>query len=209
MAVIIGTIIEMILPEGNSKKYIKVVIGIYVLFSIVSPVITKFTGKDIQVSDVIDLDKYVEEVKETSKLQNTIQYDNENNIMNIYSEGIKDDMRAKIKAKGYIVNSIDIDIASDESYSILSLNINVTKEEEKSQTDDKKNNTYEELVQEIEPINNIEINIEGKAGSKNEVDSNENNTENKNDNLSNSEKNKLKEYLSSVYDIKEDCITIN
>ena len=81
---IIGTIIEMILPEGNSKKYIKVVIGIYVLFSIVSPVITKFTGKDIQVSDVIDLDKYVEEVKETSKLQNTIQYDNENNIMNIY-----------------------------------------------------------------------------------------------------------------------------
>lgn len=199
----------MILPEGNSKKYIKVVIGIYVLFSIVSPVITKFTGKDIQVSDVLELDKYVEEVKETSKMQNTLQSDNENNIMNMYTEGMKDDISAKIKAKGYAVNSIDIDIANDESYSILSLNINVTKEEEKSQTDDKKNNTNEELVEEIEPINNIEINIEGEAGSKNEVDSNENNTENKNDNLSNSEKNKLKEYLSSVYDIKEDCITIN
>ena len=199
----------MILPEGNSKKYIKVVIGIYVLFSIVSPVITEFTGKDIQVSDVLELDKYVEEVKETSKMQNTLQSDNENNIMNMYTEGMKDDISAKIKAKGYAVNSIDIDIANDESYSILSLNINVTKEEEKSQTDDKKNNTNEELVEEIEPINNIEINIEGKAGSKNEVDSNENNTENKNDNLSNSEKNKLKEYLSSVYDIKEDCITIN
>ena len=209
VAVIIGTIIEMILPEGNSKKYIKVVIGIYVLFSIVSPVITKFTGKDIQVSDVLELDKYVEEVKETSKMQNTLQSDNENNIMNMYSEGIKDDIRAKIKAKGYIVNSIDIDIANDESYSILSLNINVTKEEEKTQTDDKKNNTNEELVEEIEPINNIEINIEGKTGSKNEVDSNENNTENQKDNLSNSEKNKLKEYLSSVYDIKEDCITVN
>ena len=64
-------------------------------------------------------------------------------------------------------------------------------------------------MEEIEPINNIEINIEGKTGSKNEVDSNENNTENQKDNLSNSEKNKLKEYLSSVYDIKEDCITIN
>lgn len=209
VAVIIGTIIEMILPEGNSKKYIKVVIGIYVLFSIVSPVISKFTGKDIQVSDVLELDKYVEEVKETSKMQNTLQSDNENNIMNMYSEGIKDDIRAKIKAKGYIVNSIDIDIANDESYSILSLNINVTKEEEKTQTDDKKNNTNEELVEEIEPINNIEINIEGKTGSKNEVDSNENNTENQKDNLSNSEKNKLKEYLSSVYDIKEDCITVN
>ena len=51
VAVVIGTIIEMILPEGNCKKYIKVVIGIYVLFTIVSPVITKFTGRDIQVSD--------------------------------------------------------------------------------------------------------------------------------------------------------------
>ena len=202
MAVIIGTIIEMILPEGNSKKYIKVVIGIYVLFSIVSPIITKFTGKDIQVSDVIDLDKYVEEVKETSKLQNTIQYDNENNIMNIYSEGIKDDMRAKIKEKGYNVNSIDIDIASDESYSILSLNINVTKEDEK-------NNINEDEADEIEPINNVEISIKGNINSADEVNSEENDTANNKVVLSNSEKEKLKEYLSSVYNIKQDCITVN
>lgn len=202
MAVIIGTIIEMILPEGNSKKYIKVVIGIYVLFSIVSPIITKFTGKDIQVSDVIDLDKYVEEVKETSKLQNTIQYDNENNIMNIYSEGIKDDMRAKIKEKGYNVNSIDIDIASDESYSILSLNINVTKEDEK-------NNINEDEADEIEPINNVEISIKGNINSADEVNSEESDTANNKVVLSNSEKEKLKEYLSSVYNIKQDCITVN
>ena len=32
VAVIIVTIIEMILPNGNSKKYIKVVIGIYIIF---------------------------------------------------------------------------------------------------------------------------------------------------------------------------------
>lgn len=192
----------MILPEGNSKKYIKVVIGIYVLFSIVSPIITKFTGKDIQVSDVIDLDKYVEEVKETSKLQNTIQYDNENNIMNIYSEGIKDDMRAKIKEKGYNVNSIDIDIASDESYSILSLNINVTKEDEK-------NNINEDEADEIEPINNVEISIKGNINSADEVNSEESDTANNKVVLSNSEKEKLKEYLSSVYNIKQDCITVN
>ena len=28
VAVVIATIIEMILPEGNSKKYIKIVIGV-------------------------------------------------------------------------------------------------------------------------------------------------------------------------------------
>ena len=35
VAVIIGTIIEMILPNGKSKKYIKVVIGIYILNMII------------------------------------------------------------------------------------------------------------------------------------------------------------------------------
>ena len=33
VAVIIATIIEMLLPEGSSKKYIKVVVGIYILFT--------------------------------------------------------------------------------------------------------------------------------------------------------------------------------
>ena len=39
VAVIIATIIEMILPEGNSKKFIKIVIGVFVLFQIISPVV--------------------------------------------------------------------------------------------------------------------------------------------------------------------------
>ncbi|MCI8482131.1 MAG: hypothetical protein HFJ27_03470 [Clostridia bacterium] len=38
VAVIIATIIEMILPNGNNKKYIKAVIGVYVLFTIISPI---------------------------------------------------------------------------------------------------------------------------------------------------------------------------
>ena len=70
VAVIIGTVIEMILPSGNSKKYIKVVIGIYVLFTIVSPVITKFTGETIEVSDILDLDKYVEEAEDVAIQKN-------------------------------------------------------------------------------------------------------------------------------------------
>ena len=45
VAVIIGSIIEMILPSGSLKKYVKVVIGIYILFSIVSPIINKFSTK--------------------------------------------------------------------------------------------------------------------------------------------------------------------
>ena len=47
VAVIIATVIEMILPNGNNKKYVKVVIGIYILFTIISPIITKISGKNL------------------------------------------------------------------------------------------------------------------------------------------------------------------
>lgn len=48
IAVIIATILEMVLPNGNSKKYIKTVIGIYILYTIISPVITLATRRRIK-----------------------------------------------------------------------------------------------------------------------------------------------------------------
>ena len=39
LAVIIATIIELILPQNRNKKYIQMVIGIYILFNIISPII--------------------------------------------------------------------------------------------------------------------------------------------------------------------------
>ena len=36
IAVVISTIIEMILPDGNIKKYVRTVIGVYIVFVIIS-----------------------------------------------------------------------------------------------------------------------------------------------------------------------------
>ena len=204
VAVIIGTVIEMILPSGNSKKYIKVVIGIYVLFTIVSPVITKFTGETIEVSDILDLDKYVEEAEDVA-IQNNIQSNNQ--IMEVYSSGIKEDLKAKIEAKGYMVNSIDIGIANDESYSITDITIDVEKEEKVDGNEmvENEENTGEadstNKVEPIENVNKVEISIAGDS-----TNSNKNSNE---DSLSNSEKKELKEYLSSVYEVNKNNIIIN
>ncbi len=59
VAVIIATLIEMILPNSSSKKYVKVVIGMYILFTIVSPIIKKLGGKDINLN-TIDIEKCIE-----------------------------------------------------------------------------------------------------------------------------------------------------
>ena len=65
VAVIIATIIEMILPEENNKKYIKMIIGLYVLFTIIQPVITKLTGNEINLND-FNYNKYLKDTVQVS-----------------------------------------------------------------------------------------------------------------------------------------------
>ena len=166
IAVVIGTIIEMLLPEGNSKKYIKVVIGIYVLFTIISPIITKFTGREIEVSDILDLSQYVEEMEENTKIQNIIQSDNENNIKSIYLDGIKSDMKEKLKSKGYNVNGMDVNISNDNNYKILSITLNVTKLEKNKDEEDIITQNEIELV---ESVNKVEVSIGKKENSTNDI----------------------------------------
>ena len=48
LAVIVATIIEMILPQNKNKKYIQMVIGVYVLFNIISPIINNKEGFSIE-----------------------------------------------------------------------------------------------------------------------------------------------------------------
>lgn len=222
MAVIIGTIIEMILPEGNSKKYIKVVIGIYVLFTIVSPVITKISGKEIQVSDILDLDEYIEEAKTASETQNQMELQNEDNILSIYVSGIKEDMKAKIEGKGYVVDDININVAKDGSYEIQSIVLDVEKRTNYSTENTKTESTENQLdnienVESIEEVKRVDIsvlndNIEKSNNNNSSNNSIENATEttsNRNNDLSIMQKQELKEYISSVYEINQNNITIN
>ena len=204
IAVIIATVIEMILPEGNCKKYIKVVIGVYVLFTIISPVITKFTGKSIEVSDILDLNKYIEEAEESVKIQNSIQSDNQSSIMEMYSSGIKDDMVSKIEAKGYIVNNIEIGIADDESYNLTYITVEV-RLNEKSEENEEINEVNK--VDSIDRVVKVEVSI---SNTVSEIENSKSTQNGENErSLSNSEKKELKEYLSSVYDVQEENITIN
>ncbi len=191
IAVVIATIIEMILPEGNCKKYIKVVIGVYILFTIISPVITKFTGKTVSVSDLIDLSKYVDEVKKKEKSQNLLAQNNETNIKDMYISNLKTDIKSKLKGKGYTTQNINLDVSNDENYTLNKIYLSVSKIDENEEAD----NTQTNEVSKIETVNEVNVSIS------NEVTSTE--TKKEKDSLSTSDKKKIKEYLSSVYEIQE------
>lgn len=187
VAVIIGTIIEMILPNGKSKKYIKVVIGIYILNMIISPVISKITGNSLEISSsevksFLESDsKYV-----TSNLENT----NDNNIEKIYKSKLEEDIKRKVQDKGYEVNKIVLQIELEnhdekEYGKIKNMQINLNK---KISNETKENSVL---------INNIQIDFN-------------NGTQQENlQNITEEEKKQLKEYIADTYEISEESVDIN
>ncbi len=191
IAVIIGSIIEMLLPNGNSKKYIKVVIGVYIVFTIVSPIISKFTGTEIKLDSIIDINKYEDKIAsyeiDTKNLENI----NNSNIKEVYILNLKKDIKAKIEDKGYIVNSIQIEIENTDEYKVKNIDMTLSKRE------NKKEETEEKNINEIEKVN-IEVKIENSTTKET--------TEMIR--LTTKEIAEIKEYISSVYEIDKNNINI-
>lgn len=187
VAVIIATIIEMILPNGNNKKYIKMMIGLYVLFTIIQPIITKFTGTSIDISNFNYKKYFNEDIIETS----TEDFENNNSklIKQAYIDNIKEDIKIKIEQKGFDVISCSIDILDDENEetygTIQNINLKVNKLEKKIE---KTSNTIE--------IEDIDI-------------SNNNTSVTEQSKLSNNEKKEIIEYLAEEYSVEKTRININ
>ena len=196
VAVIIATIIEMILPNGNCKKYIKVVIGIYILFTIISPIITKVTGNNFNISEELNLDKFYEEA-DSKSIYNELNENNSDNIKNIYIANLKTDIESKLKNKNYYVVSCEIEIENEETYEISKVNLTLEKDINVQQNTEENNN----VVNTIAEVNEINI----------QISQNTQNSENKDNkrNLTMYEKNEVKEYLQETYDIKKENIIIN
>ena len=178
VAVIIVTIIEMILPEGKNKKYIKTIIGIYILFTIVVPIINKFTKEPFE----LDLSEYKSYLETTSEVENVEEKVNLN-IQNTYEQNLKEDIKEKIEGKNYEVIKIelDLDFSDENTYGNISkVNLNVKKKN--------KNNV-------IKKVENIEI---GDKRIEKELE----------ESITSEERTNLKKYLSQEYEIEEENIII-
>ena len=194
ISVVIATIIEMILPNGNTKKYIKVVLGMYVVFNIITPIINQFTNSNFELSSIINIEEYTKEMETYEVATKNIDESNESNIKQIYINNLKNDISAKLEEKDYLVKKIEIEIQNNETYEIKSINVSIEKNEKKEEQNVNQENKV--IINEIE---DVEIQIgEEKQEIKEEKT-----------NITEKEKKEIKSYLSSVYEIKESQITIN
>lgn len=189
LAVIIATIIEIILPEGNNKKYVKTVIGIYILFSIVYPLITKISNKNVDINSIIN-----STTKEMSKYDNNNLITVETNayIENTYKQKLEEDIKQKIEEKGYTILELNlyIETENEEKYGqINSIIIQL-----------KKDNIVKAETNTVNEVEEININI----SNDNIVQKDEEKTD-----ISEEEIKKLKEVLNSTYSVEIEKIHIN
>ena len=117
IAVLIGSLIQMIIPENKNKKYIKVIVGIYILFCTIKPV----AGETINL-EKYDFGKYIN-INE-SKDKDISEYNS--SIERAFKERVTTSIKNQLNNIGY--DSEDIDITTDEKYSITFIRINNVKE---------------------------------------------------------------------------------
>lgn len=198
VAVIIAGIIEMILPKGNNKKYVKAIIGVYILFTIISPVISKITDIDFQ---DIDYEEYFKQTETYQTMSQDLSNNNDKSVEEIYISNLKQDMKNKLQEKGYIAENIEVDIELKDEANYGKINkiiLSVYKNEESNDDVSKDTSINTISINKIEEVkignnvNNVNTNIQVKKGE-----------------IKNGEKNEIKEYLSGVYEINKKNIKIN
>ena len=88
LAIVIISILEMLLPNNKTKKYIKMIMGLYLLFNIISPLIK---NKDSFSISEFNLEEYTNQTQETSS--NILNQESMDRRLNqIYKEELEKDI---------------------------------------------------------------------------------------------------------------------
>ena len=103
IAVIISLIIEMLLPEGNNKKYVKVIIGIYIIFVMINPIFELINYR-IDFKEILNT-KSIEVSSSTSNYIDDIRI--------AYIDGLKNTIKEDILNLGYKVDYINLEFNMD------------------------------------------------------------------------------------------------
>lgn len=203
LAIIVISILEMLLPNNKTKKYVRMVFGIYIIFNIISPFIK---NKDILDVSSYDLNEYIGNY--TSNQTNEEQSSVNSRIEEIYIEELEKDITKKIEGLGYQVTTCNVyatlSSKNEENY-IEEIVLTVEKNEEQNNTEEneQQEETIEDkLVEEIQKIKPVNT-----TGGK--INKTKNEQENNKQNINNSDIQKIKKFLKEEYGVEETCLKIN
>ena len=185
LAVIIATIIEIVLPEGKNKKYVKTVIGVYILFTIIYPLINKFTKTNINT-----LIENTTKQMSTYQENNSLKIDTDKYIESTYKKKIEEDIKNKAKEKNLNITFLNVYIETEDENRYGMLN-NLVMKVKKEKVNEKNSNTVNQ-IKEVNISKNVQNNetIASKTVTEKEI-------------------NEFKEYINTTYYLDKEKIHIN
>lgn len=204
LAIMVVSILEMLLPNNKTKKYIKMVMGLYILFSIISPFIK---DKDILNLENIDVDSYIDSSEQVTK-EEVNQESMDKRLKEIYIEKLESDIKEKVTNKGYVVEEchVDADINDGKSDSKINKIRLVIEKNEDSEENSENNETIEDkLVAEIQKIQKVNINVSTSNSNSQSSDT----TDNKDSKITKTDIEIIKKFLVEEYGVSKSCLQIN
>lgn len=223
LALIVVSILEMLLPNNKTKKYIKMVMGLYILFSIIAPFVNNSNVLNFNIEDVYsNYSKKISSTSATSTAGEVNQASMDDRLNKLYKEQLESDITQKIEEKGYDVRKCKVDAhisESDTGIESIILEIdgkndnteNVDNSENLNKTDvaensndssgysKKSGNTLEDkIVKEIQKIQKVEIDV-----------SKGDDSEDTNSAITKTDVKIIKDFLTKEYGVSEKCLKIN
>ena len=117
------TILQLVIPKNNSRKYIYSLVGIIMIISVISPVINLLKNENIEdsVNQVIsNIDAYkIEDDESDYKLKEA----NEELIKDQVISNIKNDIVQKLNEKG--IKTKNIEVYLEDNYEVKKIRINI------------------------------------------------------------------------------------
>ena len=206
VVIVIVSIFEMILPNNKTKKYIRVVLGIFVMFNIISPFIK---NKDKLSSVSIDLENYTTEqnvaVDQTSM---------DKRIQDLYEKELEKDIKNKIEEQGYKVASCKVNAtilenenSNSEENTIQKIKLKIEKKEDIEKSNQDAKNVENKIVTEIQKIKKVNTTI---GNNTNNEDTNNKETDTNNfKKITRQDIQDIKKFIIDEYGVKEKCLEIN
>ena len=206
VVIVIVSIFEMILPNNKTKKYIRVVLGIFVMFNIISPFIK---NKDKLSSVSIDLENYTTEQNVTVD-----QTSMDKRIQDLYEKELEKDIKNKIEEQGYKVASCKVNAtilenenSNSEENTIQKIKLKIEKKEDIEKSNQDAKNVENKIVTEIQKIKKVNTTIGNNTN--NEDTNNKETDKNNSKKITRQDIQDIKKFIIDEYGVKEKCLEIN
>ena len=213
----------MLLPNNKTKKYIKMVMGLYILFSIIAPFVNNSNVLNFNIEDVYsDYSKEISSTSATSTAGEVNQASMDDRLNKLYKEQLESDITQKVEEKGYDVRKCKVEAhisESDTGIEYITIEIdgknnnveNSNNSDNSNKTDATENsndsskysknsgNTLEgKIVKEIQKIQKVEIDV-----------SKGDDSEDTNSAITKTDVKMIKDFLTKEYGVSEKCLKIN